>query len=223
MADLEQFSRAIESRLAQTRREPDWEVAEVARFMAQFEPRRRAFEEIAPRLVQTIIRPRIEALASYFPNAALDASKRLDRCACWFGYCERFPAETKVEIAVEHDERIESLVLHYQLSIIPVFIKFDADDKLTVPLASDGPDQSAIAAWVEARLLGFLDTYLRLDRGTDDFEDLAAVDPVCGMRIRCSAAGAKMDYRGHPYYFCTDECRRRFAEEPLRYVRFELE
>ena len=72
MAALEEFSRQIEARLAVARREPRWQAAETAQFMAELEPRRRQFEEIAPRLVKAIIRPRLQAVASYFPNAAPD-------------------------------------------------------------------------------------------------------------------------------------------------------
>jgi YHS domain-containing protein len=215
----EKFSRQIEARLVAARREPRWQPAEAAQFMAELEPRRRQFEEIAPRLVKSIIRPRLQAVASYFPNVAPDRGDRSDRSTFWFGYCERFPADTKVEIAIEHDERIENLVIHYELHIMPVFLKFEPLEKLTMPLAS--VDEQVIAEWVEAKLLAFLDTYLRLDRGQDDFEDEVVVDPVCGMRISRSSAGATMDYRGHPYYFCSKDCRQRFAKEPMQYIRFE--
>ena len=220
MPVLEEFSRQIEARLAAARHEPNWQPGQTAQFMAELAPRRHLFEEIAPRIVTAIIRPRFESLASFFPNAKLDRADRGYRCACWFGYCERFPADTKVEIAVEHDERIENLVVRYELYIMPVFLKFDAHDKLTMPLGAVG-DQ-AIADWVEAKLLTFLDTYLRLDRGQDDFDDEVVIDPVCAMRISRSSAGATMDYRGHPYYFCSEDCHRRFSEDPLRYVRFEV-
>lgn len=220
MADLERFSRQIEVRLAAARHEPNWQPAQTAEFMAKLAPRRRLFEEVAPRLVQVIIRPRVQAVASYFPNSAPDRTDRDDRCAYWFGYCERFPADTKVEFAVEHDEQIANLIIHYELSIMPVFLNFDPHDKLTMPL--DAVNDQAIADWVEAKLLAFLDTYLRLDRGEGDFENDVVIDPVCGMRISRATAGAQTDYRGHPYFFCTNECRQRFEKEPLRYVQFEV-
>ncbi|MBI2827202.1 MAG: YHS domain-containing protein [Planctomycetia bacterium] len=102
---------------------------------------------------------------------------------------------------------------------MPVFLKFDAHDKLRVPLAA--PDDQAISAWVERKLLEFLDTYLRLDRGQEDFEQDAVVDPVCGMRITRETAQTTTQYRGHPYYFCSEDCRSRFVAEPPRYIRFE--
>lgn len=221
MVALELFSQQVEARLAAVRREPRWQAAETAEFMAALESRRRHFEESGHRIVQEIVRPRMQAVASHFPNAAPDRTGRSDRSAYWFGFCERFPADVKVEIAVEHDERIENLVIHYELYIMPVFLKFDPHDKLTMPLGA--VDDQLIADWVEAKLLAFIDTYLRLDRGEVDFEDEVVVDPVCGMRMSRSSAGATMDYRGHPYYFCTDECQQRFAKEPMQYIRFETD
>ena len=219
MASLEQFLQQVEARLAAARHEPTWQAAQTAEFMEQIAPRRRRFEEIAPRLVRTIIRPHMQSLASFFPNAKLDRAEHDDRCAYWFGYCDRFPANTRVEIAVEHDVTIEHLIVSYELHIMPVFFKFDAHDKLDLPL--DGTDDQKIADWIQAKLRAFLDTYLQLDRGADDFENEVAVDPVCGMRISRSSDVVTTDYRGHPYFFCSEDCRRRFAEDPLRYVRFE--
>ncbi|MBX9792600.1 MAG: YHS domain-containing protein [Pirellulales bacterium] len=220
MAVLEQFSRQIQARLAAAGREPHWQPSDVADFMATLAPRRRDFEEVAPRLVRDIIRPRMEALVAQFPNAKCDRAEDAYRCTCWFGYRERFPTDARVELAVEHDERIENLVIRYELSMLPVFLKFEPHDKLTAPLVA--VDDRIVADWVEAKLLNFLDTYLRLDRGQDDFEDEVVIDPVCGMRISRSSAGARTDYKGHSYFFCTDDCRRQFEEEPLRYVRFEV-
>ncbi len=219
MDESSKFSRQIELRLAASRREPRWSAEQAQRFMADFEPRQRRFEEIAGRLVATIVRPRMEKLASYFENAKLAKADRNDRCACWFGYSNRFPATTKVEFAIEHDEPIENLVVAYELYMMPVFLKFDAHDNLRTPLSQI--DETVISAWVERKLLEFLDTYLRLDRGAENFELDVLVDPVCGMRISRGAAKADADYRGHPYYFCSEDCHRRFVAEPLRYIRFE--
>jgi len=221
MDDQADFSRELEARLAASRRVPKWSAEQVKQFMSDFEPRRKRFEELANHLISSIVRPRLEKVACHFENAKLAKADRADRCACWFGYSNRFPATTKVEFAVEHDEAIENLVVAYELYMMPVFLKFDAHDKLTLRL--DAANETAIAAWVEAKLLTFLDTYLRIDRGQDDSEDEAVVDPVCGMRISRSKVGASMDYRGHAYFFCSEDCQQRFSKEPLRYVRFETQ
>ncbi|GIW83177.1 MAG: hypothetical protein KatS3mg105_4984 [Gemmatales bacterium] len=100
--------------------------------------------------------------------------------------------------------------------MMPMFIKMNEHDRLTEPL--DSIQEDTVAAWVEERLCEFLDSYLRIDRGAEDFQKDAATDPVCGMRISRSAAAASDSFRGHPYFFCSRECQERFAQNPAEYV-----
>ncbi len=46
----------------------------------------------------------------------------------------------------------------------------------------------------------------------------AAVDPVCGMAVDPATASHKVEHGGRTFYFCSDRCRTKFAEEPARYV-----
>ncbi len=39
-------------------------------------------------------------------------------------------------------------------------------------------------------------------------------DPVCGMEVDTSLAPAQTTYEGQAYYFCSEECRRIFEENP---------
>ena len=45
-----------------------------------------------------------------------------------------------------------------------------------------------------------------------------ARDPVCGMDVDESSAAATAQYRGDTYYFCAEDCKRRFIADPERYV-----
>lgn len=50
----------------------------------------------------------------------------------------------------------------------------------------------------------------------------AARDPVCGMEVderRAAAAGQRAEHQGATYFFCADECRKRFEADPARYAR----
>jgi RND family efflux transporter MFP subunit len=47
-------------------------------------------------------------------------------------------------------------------------------------------------------------------------------DPVCGMEVdekAAVAAGLKSDYRGRTYYFCSDDCKKKFDKEPGKYIK----
>ncbi len=45
-----------------------------------------------------------------------------------------------------------------------------------------------------------------------------ARDPVCGMDVDGSSAAATAQYRGDTYYFCVEECKRKFVADPEKYV-----
>ena len=46
-------------------------------------------------------------------------------------------------------------------------------------------------------------------------------DPVCGMHVDAAAAKAArlvVDHAGRTYYFCSDDCRKRFAAKPGQFL-----
>jgi YHS domain-containing protein len=216
MNDLTEFAKRLLEQLARVDHEPHWEPGEAERYMAEVRVRREHFVQVAARLTSAVIQPRLEILAGYFSNASPTRDEPAGHCSYWFGFSERFPASTKVAFAVEHDVRFEKVAVCYEALMVPVFIKLTERDKLT--LALDEVKDDLIANWVEERLLDFLDAYLQIDRGGDDFNDEAATDPVCGMRINRSAAVASDSYCGHPYFFCSQECQETFARDPKAYV-----
>jgi hypothetical protein len=57
-------------------------------------------------------------------------------------------------------------VLKYQLEILPVFFALEGQDQLTM-LLEEVEDKKA-AAWVEAKILQFGDSYLRLETSNHD-------------------------------------------------------
>ena len=219
MSDLISFANCIDEILADSSRQRHWSAEEAEQYMARFSSRREQFEELAARLISTIIRPRVETLAGYFANTTPARDDAASRCSYWFGYCERFPVSTQLEFAVEHDARFEKLLLRYHVHMMPVFIKLTEHDSLALPLDSVGDE--VVASWIEERLLEFLDDYLRIDRGDADFEEDAATDPVCGMQINRSAAAASATYLGHPYYFCSAMCQQQFDANPKHFVQLK--
>ena len=45
-----------------------------------------------------------------------------------------------------------------------------------------------------------------------------AVDPVCHMDVRVTAATPRADHAGHAYYFCSEACRSQFAASPGQFA-----
>jgi YHS domain-containing protein len=212
---LESFGRRIEAALAAARTAPVDERTAMESCMASLNPRLKRMQEISQTLLSSVIRPRVEKLAAYFPQASLPRQPDGERCICRFGYTERFPVNAKVEFSVGHDEAVEHLLVRYELYLAPAFFKYDSHDKLTVPL--DTFDEQVVGEWVERKLIEFLAMYLRIDRGDEDQEEVAT-DPVCGMHFPNRSAAEKAEYRGHPYYFCSKRCHEQFLANPTRYV-----
>jgi len=217
-SDLGQFRKRLEERIGSSRQEPKWRPADMAAEMRRFQERRVQFDEVAPRLVTNVILPRLSQLASMFKNASLSDRLPNDRTSCWFGYCEQLPSSTKIEMVVSHDAPVENVIVRFEASIFPSFQRFEPHDKLLVPLVN--PDEVQVAQWVEDRLLEFLEAYLRIDRGIEDFEYEVVTDPVCGMRLGRAKAVATADFRGHQYFFCAAECQQQFLRDPAKFIVF---
>jgi uncharacterized membrane protein YraQ (UPF0718 family)/YHS domain-containing protein len=45
-----------------------------------------------------------------------------------------------------------------------------------------------------------------------------AIDPVCGMQVQTANAPASRHHAGATYWFCSDRCADRFADEPTRHL-----
>jgi Cu+-exporting ATPase len=52
-----------------------------------------------------------------------------------------------------------------------------------------------------------------------DDHGLHATDPVCGMSVDPQSAKHRFTYQGHDYFFCSGQCRERFAAEPEKFLR----
>jgi Cu+-exporting ATPase len=219
MDGLEEFANQIERTFAASRNDQYRQPGRTVELMAEFTARRSRFDEIAQRIVDTILRPRIEVLAAKFPNAQVVKTELGDGYICRFGYCGRFPSNARCQIALDHDESIEQVIIYSERHMRPTFLKFDDQDELAMPV--DGVEEGKVISWIETKLLAFIKAYLRHDRGDDNVAEETAVDPVCGMRVRCTSPAATADFKGHLYYFCTEECSKLFVENPSRYIQFE--
>jgi len=45
------------------------------------------------------------------------------------------------------------------------------------------------------------------------------IDPVCGMSVDPATAPAKADHQGQTYYFCSNDCKTKFQQQPDRYAK----
>jgi YHS domain-containing protein len=214
MCDLTAFERRVQERLAETDERRRLRQNHLEQRMREFDERHRQYTELADRIMQTIIGPRMRKLAEHFDNAKFPEEDQPHRhhCLCCLERSERFPASVRLELAVNHDADYETVQVQYRLEILPVFFAFKDKDQLAFPRGA--VDEKRLAAWVDDRLIEFLDSYLQLEVTDQYHRDNVATDPVCGMEVNKAVATARMEYRNQTYYCCLDECRQKFAADP---------
>ena len=214
--DLTEFERRLADRLAAVDQRRDEQRSELALEMAMLTVRHEEFAALSEKLIEQHVLPTVGTLADRFENAELAHAAGQRSVRCRFRHNARFPATVELVLSVTHDERVEHMSLSYDVSILPVFLKFKKHDQVTWIL--NDFREAEFCEWVEKRVIEFLDTYLRIEEVDQYHQETLCTDPVCGMRIRRSAAAASVDHNGATYYFCVEACREAFAKEPLRYV-----
>jgi YHS domain-containing protein len=217
MSDLGAFEQRVKERLAETEERRRLRQNHLGQQMREFERRHREFTALADRIMEAIVRPRMLKLAGYLGNATFpEAAGQRHHCRCCLERCQRFPAVARLELAVTHDGDYETVQVLYELELVPVFFAFKPKDQVAFPRGQ--VDEARVAAWVDDRLVEFLDTYLRLEVLDQYQGDNVVTDPVCGMQVNKNVAPARMEYQNRTYYFCLDECREKFAADPERYL-----
>ena len=48
---------------------------------------------------------------------------------------------------------------------------------------------------------------------------MSTKDPVCGMDVEPDEAAGQSDFQGTTYYFCCNECKRKFDQRPEAFVK----
>jgi Cu+-exporting ATPase len=48
--------------------------------------------------------------------------------------------------------------------------------------------------------------------------EMLVKDPVCGMQIQTEDAVGSSEYQGQTYYFCSEDCKESFDQNPEKYV-----
>ena len=103
---------------------------------------------------------------------------------------ERFPAATTLVCGVRPAPASRGLLVEYRLEIIPSLIDYEAEDELHVAIEQLGQPE-VVAAWVQARLLRFVDTYLQLETHSYYQARNARTDPVCGAHVWTPTAAVR--------------------------------
>lgn len=120
-------------------------------------------------------------------------------------------ARIKLKFSASTDRDVRKLVLDYRLDLIPVLMQYKQHDHAEFPL--EAIDESAVAQWIDDRIVDFVETYLSLGENEYYLKDHMVEDPVAGVRFPKFAAAATLDWNRRTYYFICEDTRNQFAKE----------
>jgi YHS domain-containing protein len=217
MADLNELGNRIKEKLRHTEERKELHHNHEQQRTVEFQKRSAQYTAAADRLIENVIRPRMKKAAEYFDNAAFpEAEQGRHHCLCALEPTQRFPATARFELAVCNDATYENLYVTYNLQIRPAMFQFQGQDKFVLPLNAVNEEQ--VMNWVDDMILRFVETYLQIET-TDRYQGESLVtDPVCGMRIDKFSALAQAVHEGQTYYFCVEDCERKFLANPNHFV-----
>jgi YHS domain-containing protein len=176
--------------------------------------------------IQEAIRPWVEAFAESLPEVTPVVTERdfgpagrvFHGVFVTFSLpqSERCPANIKLRFGLEAGVAVDSLILFYDLEILPVFIEFDRHDQIALPL--DPSSVGTAIEWFKQKALAFTKTYVSMFLNPHYQKGSEVPDVVLGRTFPRTFAKGQTEYRGVTYYFLTDESRKAFEQDPTRYV-----
>lgn len=175
------------------------------------------FGETADKLLREVICPRVQILATYFDNAECIAPDQVEHrysCLCRFRESSRFPATARLELTLTHDEQVEHLLVLYRLEVGPNYVPFKGQVQLVFPIGK--VDEEQLVRWLDDQIVEFVDAYLCFEY--PGVGQSLVVDPVCGMVLNRHYVAAQCDHKGTTYYFCAENCRKKFAESAEKFL-----
>lgn len=216
MGELKDFSEKVKERFSQALKEQGARMTETDSNMKLFIEQRDRFNDVAHRIMVSVVFPRMQELSRHFENSDLTDIQDIDGvyCSCDFSHTPRFPATASLVIAFSPGQNNASLNVHYKLKIIPVLMDYKQADEHSFPLETLRDEE--VVEWVEAKLLEFLDAYLKLETHPLYQKDNFVMDPVCGMQIPLAAVADKVEQDGKTVYFCSVACKEDYLKRSSR-------
>lgn len=191
---------------------------EAASNARELEQRFKQYEQVRAEIAEKVLKPRLEELAAQIPGMQHELQRDIDggRLILRFPRTPERAALIEVDLSIAHDDAFKKVLFTYELRIIPVFMEFDKFSQFSQPL--DNLQLSAVADWLDERLLAFMRTYLNMQFVEQYGKDNMATDPVLSRRFPRNLAAGEVEHKGVRYYFVTNESMAMFKADPDDFV-----
>jgi hypothetical protein len=210
MSDLSDLTARLDTALAGARDRVTAHYQGVLHEHLERQQRLKEYEKVQARVVE-IARPRLQVLADGAGDRAkVTPSVSHTRRAVTFEF--RTPkAGITVTFSVAPNEAVTDAVVDYDVQIVPVLWKFDSHAEFVAPIA--GFDADALARWLDDRIVGFVDLFIRINEGEMFAKEERVEDPVAKVEFPKFAAGATLEHDGKTVYFIDGTTRAEYARQ----------
>jgi YHS domain-containing protein len=194
---------AVKDRIKQEQQQQLQEIQERQKLLKEY-------EKVQAKIVE-VAKPRLEALAKRAgERVKISPTISQTRRAVAFEF-RSSRAFITLAFSVAPDIQIKNAVLEYDLKIVPVLWKFDSHAEFSTPIAA--PDLAGLTKWLDDRIVGFVELYVKIHEGELYDQADYVEDPVAKVKFPKFAAGATLDHGGQTYFFIDDRNRAEFAKQ----------
>jgi YHS domain-containing protein len=175
--------------------------------------RQKRLEQLAQVFVELreICRPRLELLMDKFKDRVQTTPRIVPSSReVTFDFQSRL-ARVSLKLSASTDRDVQKVILSYDLSIIPVLMRYNPHAEAVFPL--NAVDKEAVAKWVDDRIVEFVQTYFSMGENELYLKDYMVEDPIAHVRFPKYAAATTLEWQGHKFYFIGEETRREFEKQ----------
>ncbi len=177
---------------------------------AERQERLERYEAALPRLL-AVAKPRLEVLAKRLGERA-EVTPEVSGHTRAARFAVKSPiAQINMTVSAFPDRDARNMAAEYNLSILPVLMRFESHAEFSTPI--DNPDLDGLGRWLDDRIVGFVETFMKLHENEYYTRDQYVEDPVAKVRFPKFAAGATLEHKGQTYFFVDDRTRQEFAKQ----------
>lgn len=218
MSDTERLLKRIDGEVAKSEAQRETARRHLGQRMEEIDQATREFNEVAERLTQSVVRPRMSVLADRFENAELVPTTpgQPFQTLCRFRFTERLVGPGLFGLSIDHDDETPTRIrIDSRIRFFPEFLH--SNDCRSYDFERPVNDR-VVGEWVDDRIVDCVDTMLQLTEAVHGRDEYVVRDPVCGMHFPKAYAAAEEQFDGVFYYFCTEHCREEFAANPAGFA-----
>jgi YHS domain-containing protein len=210
MSDVNSLVDRIEGAFTSVKEKVKQEQQQLLRDHQARQQRLKEYEKAQAKVVE-VAKPRLEALAKKAGERARVTplvSQTLRKATFEFRSAQ---ALITLSFSISPDYPVENVVVEQDLSVVPQLWTIDAHSEFRTPVGA--VDTDGLTKWLDDRIVGFVELYIRIHEGELYDKAEYVEDPVAGVKFPKFAAGATLDHGGQTYYFIDENTKTEYARK----------